>query len=102
MNRDSIPDCILCGSDNVLPFEDDSPAQSDTTLFLVILSAVLVIMGYILFVISSYLFFPLVVFVAIIVTTRLINKQYVDQAKKALLAVPKDYICLDCNGFFKK
>ncbi len=101
MNRDDLPDCILCGSDNVLPFEDDTPAHSET-LFLSILTAILIILGYILFMISSYIFFPLVVFAGIIVVTRWINKYNKEKARKASILEIKEYVCLDCNGFFKK
>ncbi len=94
------PTCTHCGSDNVLPFEDEEPQKSDPTLFLVLLSAFLVITGYFLFMITSYLYFPLVVFAAIIVTTRLVNKR--ERQQKIVKHVEKNYVCLDCSQFFRK
>jgi predicted membrane protein len=95
----SHPPCIHCGSPNVLPFEDDAPYKGDDTLFLVILSAMLVITGYILFVLSTYLMFPIVVFLAIILITRIINKHH--RERKVEVTKEHDYVCLDCGKFFK-
>ncbi|UCH95410.1 MAG: hypothetical protein JSV88_00810 [Candidatus Aminicenantes bacterium] len=94
------PPCPYCGSENVLPFEEEEKSQSDPTLFIVIVLAVSLIVGYFLFMLSSYLTFPLIVFVAIIISTKLINKQ--DREKKPEKPVEKDYMCLDCSGFFRK
>jgi len=90
--------CPYCGSDNVLPFEDDTPSQGDDTLFIVLVSAFFLIGGYFLVMISVYLFFPLAVFAAIIIVTRWINKQ--EQGKKKKKIPPHDYVCMDCGQFF--
>ena len=98
MSNRNFPPCPHCGSDNVLPFEEEEKAQSDATLFIVIVLALVLIIGYFLFLISSYLTFPLVVFAAIIISSKLINRQ--GKEKKVEPHVVKDYMCLDCSGFF--
>lgn len=100
MNTPGHLNCTHCGSDNVLPFEDEEGLKSDATFFIVLLSAFLIVIGYILFVISSYVFFPFVVFIAIIVTTRMINKR--DREQKTAKPIEKDYMCLDCSRFFRR
>ncbi len=96
------PPCAHCGSENVLPFEDDTPYKGDTTLFIILLSAFLVITAYVLLVFTSALYFPIVVFIAIIVTTRMINKHQADRKKRAELGIQRDYMCLDCSRFFRR
>jgi hypothetical protein len=94
------PSCPHCGSGNVLPFEEDEYRGSDPTLFIIILLAVALILGYFLFMISSYLTFPLVVFVAIIISTKLINRH--QKQHKVEKQVERDYMCIDCSNFFRK
>lgn len=100
MSNHFYPPCPYCGSNDVLPFEDEERPQSDPTLFIVIVLALAIIIGYFLFMISSYLTFPLIVFVAIIITTKLINKQ--ERKKKVEKYKVRDYMCVDCSGFFRK
>ena len=100
MSNHSYPPCPYCGSDNVLPFEDEERSQSDATLFIIIVLALALIIGYFLFMISSYLTFPLIVFVAIIISTKLINRQ--ERERKVEVHIEKDYMCVDCSGFFRK
>jgi hypothetical protein len=100
MSNHSYPPCPHCGSDNVLPFEDEERSQSDATLFIIIVLALALFIGYFLFMISSYLTFPLIVFVAIIISTKLINKQ--ERERKVEVQIEKDYMCVDCSGFFRK
>jgi hypothetical protein len=96
-----LPPCTHCGSTNVLPFEDDSPATGETTFFIIILSLVLLVTAYFLFVVSSYLYTPLVVFIAIIVITRLINKHQGERKSRAVVLKEWDYMCLDCNSTYR-
>jgi len=100
MNSHFYPPCPYCGSDNVLPFEDEDRPRSDATIFIIIVSALGLIIGYFLFMVSSYLTFPLVVFAAIIISTKLINKR--DREKKVEEHIVRDYMCVDCSGFFRK
>jgi hypothetical protein len=100
MSNHSYPPCPYCSSDNVLPFEDEERSQSDATLFIIIVLALALIIGYFLFMISSYLTFPLIVFAAIIISTKLINRQEKD--RKVETHIERDYMCVDCSGFFRK
>jgi hypothetical protein len=100
MGHQAYPPCPHCGSGNVLPFEEEERPGSDPTLFIIILLAVALLTGYFLFVISFYLTFPLVVFVAIIISTKLINRQ--ERQVKVETHVERDYMCLDCSAFFRK
>jgi hypothetical protein len=93
------PVCPRCDSEAVLPFEDEETTQTDTTLFFVILSAFLVLTGYFLFMISTYVFFPVVVFISIIVTTRMLNRK--EKHRKAMRDIERNYMCTDCGEFFK-
>ena len=91
--------CPYCRSDNTLPFEEESQAGSDLSVLITILTALSVLALYFAFVVTSYLYFPLVVFIAIIVTTRLINRQ----ERKGGIAkkkVNREFICLGCNTSF--
>jgi len=93
------PVCPRCDSEAALPFEDEDTTRTDTTLFFVIFSAFLLLTGYFLFMISTYVFFPVVVFVSIIVTTRMLNKK--EKQRKAMRDVERNYMCTDCGAFFK-
>lgn len=94
------PSCPHCGSVDVLPFEDEEAHRSDATLFIVFLSAFLLIAGYLIFMISSYIFFPAVVFLSIIITTRMLNRR--EKEQKAMENIKRNYMCVDCGVFFKK
>ena len=92
--------CPICQSDNVLPFEEDGPTSSDDTFVIIILSAFAIIGGYAIFVISTYLFFPFVVFLGIFMSSLIDNKKEKKKAPKK--KKKRDYICLDCNGIFRQ
>jgi Flp pilus assembly protein TadB len=94
------PACPHCGSVNVLPFEDEGAHKSDATFFIVFLSAFLLVAGYLIFMISSYIFFPAVVFLSIIITTRMLNRR--ERERKNMEKVERNYMCVDCGVFFKK
>lgn len=95
------PPCPHCESENTLPFESDELQQEDSSIFFIMLTAFVLIAGYLAFVLASYLLFPLVVFTAIIVTTRVINKKQSRKREHSAVMSPKDYLCLDCSRFFK-
>lgn len=91
--------CPYCSSDNVLPFEDEGDYKRTYSFYIIILSALVLIIGYLIFLFSSYIFFPVVVFIAIIITTKTINKR--EREKKKVIQIEKQYICLNCNSNFK-
>ncbi len=93
--------CPFCGSANILPFEDDSASDSDLPVFIVILTALIVVALYLAFVVASYMYFPVVVFIAIIISTRIINRQEKKPQRK-ILPAGRDFICLSCNSDFKR
>ncbi len=93
--------CPFCGSTNVLPFEDDSENESDLPVFMIILIALAVVGLYLAFVVASYMYFPVIVFIAIIISTRIINRQEKKPQKK-LLHHSRDFICLSCNSNFNR
>ena len=101
MSNSSYPSCPHCDSENVLPFEKEERSEGDdSTLFIIIVLALGLFIGYFLFLISTYLTFPLVVLVGIIISTKLINKQ--EGEKKVEKPPEGDYMCVDCGGFFRK
>ncbi len=101
-NKSGIVDvCPYCSSENVLPFEDDSREQSDLPVVIIILTALAILALYFAFVLTSYMYFPLVVFIAIILTTRVINRQ--DKSGKQMIIKAKgEFICLNCNTSFSR
>jgi len=89
--------CPHCGSNDALPFEDDTPVKTDGTIFIILSTGALLFIGYSFLLISAYLFFPGVVFLSIIIATRWINRR--DRVKKGR-PVAHDYMCAECGGFF--
>ena len=90
--------CPYCRSHNILPYEDDSGEQSDLPVIIIILTALFLLALYFAFVLTSYMYFPVVVFIAIILTTRVINRQ--ERRKKETVKVKGEYICLNCDSSF--
>jgi len=93
--------CPFCGSANILPFEDDSGNDNDLPVLVIILTALTVVALYLAFVVASYMYFPVVVFIAIIISTRIINRQE-KKPERELLSARRDFICLSCNNNFNK
>lgn len=91
--------CPHCGSDDILPHETEEGYKDDYSLFIIILAALLLIVGYFLFVVSSYIYFPAFIFIAVFVSALFINRSEKQQKKAA--EVEKDYICLNCDKNFK-
>ncbi len=91
--------CPYCGSDNTLPFEEDNETNNDLSVPMVIFTGLMVITIYLVFVVASYIFFPLIVLLAIIVSTRLIKK-YDKKPKKNISQITRNYVCLSCNSNF--
>jgi|GEM_PF-1117487 len=93
--------CPFCRSENVLPFEDDNKDPSDLPVIIIILTALFVLALYFAFVVTSYMYFPVVVFIAIILTTRVVNRTEKSRRKKHV-AKNRDFICLSCNNNFSR
>lgn len=93
--------CPFCGSDNILPFEDDSGRDSDLPVLIIILTALILIALYLALVVTSYMYFPIVVFIAIILSTRLVNR-HENTRKRKHLSGSRDFICLSCNSSYKE
>ncbi len=93
--------CPFCRSENILPFEDDRKDQSDLPVVIIILTALCVLALYFAFVVTSYMYFPFVVFIAIILTTRVVNRTEKSRRKKNI-SVNRDFICLSCNNSFRR
>ena len=101
-NESGIVDrCPYCRSENVLPFEDDSKDQSDLPVIIIILTALALLALYFAFVLTSYMYFPVVVFIAIILTTRVVNRQEKNKKQK-IVKVEGEFICLNCNDSFSR
>ena len=99
-NKNGIVDiCPYCRSENILPFEDDSKEQSDLPVLIIILTALTLLALYFAFVITSYMYFPVVVFIAIILTTRVVNRQ--EKSRKPKI-IKGDFICLNCNTSYSR
>lgn len=91
--------CPHCGADDVLPFESEEAMESDPSFFIVLITAVLLIAGYFLFVISSYVYFPVAIFIFIIVSAKLVKRSEEQRKKEA--SVEKDYMCVECGLSFR-
>jgi len=63
--------CPFCGSDNVLPFEEENEESRDLPVLITLLTALGLLAAYFAFVVTSYLYFPVVVFMGIIISTKI-------------------------------
>ncbi len=91
--------CPYCGADDVLPFESEEDYKDDYSFFIVFLAALLLIAGYFLFVISTYLYFPIALFILIMVSAIVIKRK--EEQQKKIETVEKDYMCVECGNSFK-
>ena len=92
--------CPYCHSTNVLPYEQESDYKKNYSLSIIVLAALVLIAGYFIFLFSAYLYFPLVVFIAIIFTTKFLDKKKEDREKDIQFNSGKQFICLNCNNSF--
>jgi hypothetical protein len=58
-----------------------------------------VIAGYLLFVVSTYLYFPAAIFIFIIISAKMVTRKEERRKKKKL--VEKDFLCVECGETFK-
>lgn len=92
--------CPYCGSHNVLPFEEESGENRDLPVVLTLLTALGLLALYFAFVVTSYLYFPVVVFMGIIISTKIVNRRE-NAGRKNKRETEKDFICLSCNRDFR-
>jgi dolichyl-phosphate-mannose--protein O-mannosyl transferase len=91
--------CPHCGSEDILPFESEEEYKDDYSFVIIILSALLLIIGYFFFVISTYIYFPIAIFIFIIISARIINRG--EEQRKKAEAIERYYLCLECDNSFK-
>jgi len=92
--------CPYCQSTNILPFEEEDPQRNQESLMIIIIAAMTLMLGYFFLVVSAYLFFPFVIFAALIFTSFIINRKE-RRANRKQDKVAKDFICIDCSNTFK-
>lgn len=92
--------CPYCSSDNVLPFEEEGSDDGDQTFVTILLSALAILATYFLFLMISYINYPLMTIIIILVISYILRRQDKKKKKKIKIQADKDYICLDCNSNF--
>ncbi len=97
--NNSVKLCPFCKSDNILPFEEENKYEGDPPISIIVFTALGILAVYVSFVIASYLFFPVVVFVLIIVATRILNKTEKHKQRNPN-SDGKKYLCLNCDRSF--
>jgi hypothetical protein len=96
----SKPICPHCRSLNVLPFEEGSEPENNPHFLIILVSAFLIIGFYFLFVILSYMSYPIMVIVVISVFS--IYQKWKDGRKKQpKKMLDKEFLCIDCGQSFK-
>lgn len=96
---ESRPVCPFCGSTNVLPFEKDTGPDRENTFWVVFISAFLVIGFYFLFVILSYLSYPVMVIVMITLFS-IYQRRKETRKNRPMEAGARDFLCIDCGQSF--
>lgn len=92
--------CPACGSPRILPFEEDNTDYRNHPVWIGIAAGILVIGSYFLFMIISYLTFPLIVFAGILLSSRFVNLR--NRQESGEYGRDKDYLCLNCNATFRE
>ncbi len=92
--------CPYCRSARVLPFEEDSNLPRDHTFLIIFLSAFLLVGFYILFVLLSYMSYPLMVIILVTLSSWLLNRKERRKQKPGIIR-EKDFLCTDCGQEFK-
>ncbi len=90
--------CAHCGSEDVLPYEDDEPVSGDYSIWVIMITGVLLLLGYFTFMVSTYLYFPAAIFIFIIISAWVVNRS--DERNKKKVVVEKDWLCLECDRSF--
>ena len=101
MNEPGIPEgitCPRCGSTNLVAAEDETGHRSRESISLVLLSALLVVGAYFLFLVYAYLAYPL----TIMIFTALAGWTIKRKEKRAGRGKPiaRHLFCMDCSHLF--
>ena len=99
MEPSQFPSCPHCGSNDVIPFEEDTGKTWNVSLTVVIISALVLLGGYFLFILSSYLYFPVFILFLIIIAAKWVGNTNRERRQKR--SQPRDYMCLECSQFFR-
>lgn len=91
--------CTHCGSENTLPFEEECEKKSDPSLIIIIIAALSLLAAYFAFIVTSYLYFPVIVFIGIVISSKIINRK---ERKKTRIERKKNFVCLSCNRNFSR
>ena len=94
------PVCPHCHSDRILPFEEDNNSPRNDTFLIIFLSAFLLVGFYILFVLLSYMSYPLMVIILVTLSSWLLNRKERRKQKPGIIR-EKDFLCTDCGQEFR-
>lgn len=92
--------CPHCGSHNVLPFEEDGGGAENQTFITILLSALAIMGTYFLFLLVSYINYPLMVIIIVTAISYIMRRKDRKKKKKIKIQADKEFICLDCNSNF--
>jgi transposase-like protein len=92
--------CPYCNSENVLPFEEEGGDPGNQTFITILLSALAILGTYFLFLMISYINYPMMIIIIIGAISYIMSRQDRKKKKKIKIQADKDYICLDCNSQF--
>ena len=92
--------CPYCDSENVLPFEEEGGDAGNQTFITILLSALAILGAYFLFLMISYINYPMMIIIIIGAISYIMSRQDKKKKKKIKIQADKDYICLDCNSQF--
>ena len=94
------PHCPHCHSDRILPFEEDSHTARNDTFLIIFLSAFLLVGFYILFVLLSYMSYPLMVIILVALSSWMVNRKERRKQRPGIIR-EKDFLCTDCGQEFR-
>ncbi len=92
--------CPYCRSDRTLPFEEDSNLPRNDTFLIIFISAFLLVGVYILFVLLSYMSYPIMVIILVALSSWLLNRKERRKQKPGIIR-EKDFLCTDCGQEFR-
>jgi DNA-directed RNA polymerase subunit RPC12/RpoP len=92
--------CPYCRSERVLPFEEESGPVPNDTFLIIFISAFMLVGFYFLFVLLSYMSYPLMVILLVTVSSWLLNRKEKRKQKPGIIR-EKDFLCTDCGQEFR-